>query len=234
MCGRFALYAGREQIAAALGLESLPGDDVTAGYNIPPGTWIPTLQPADREDPTPYLARSFWGFRPPHAGQDAPRPINARAERAATSRYFRDAFTHRRCLVPASGWIEWQQASDRRQPYYITAGSADQPPVLLLAALYAPLPQGQGTCCAVLTEPARGTLERIHPRQPVVLDPACARDWLDPRRTERDEIRRAARPLDAAALQCRPISTRINSPQQDDARLLEAVDPPPAPDGAAP
>jgi len=38
-----------------------------------------------------------------------PLPINIRAEKAASSPYFRSAFAHRRCLIPANGWYEWRK-----------------------------------------------------------------------------------------------------------------------------
>ncbi|WP_416208281.1 SOS response-associated peptidase family protein [Halomonas sp.] len=33
--------------------------------------------------------------------------MNATAEKVATSNYFKGAFAHHRCLVPANGWYEW-------------------------------------------------------------------------------------------------------------------------------
>jgi len=55
----------------------------------------------------------------PGAPPDAPKPINARAETVAISKYFRKAFTHRRCLVPADVWYAWQVSDGRKQPWFI-------------------------------------------------------------------------------------------------------------------
>lgn len=43
------------------------------------------------------------------------RTINARAETVATSPAFRDAFKARRCIIPASGFYEWQQVPGGRK-----------------------------------------------------------------------------------------------------------------------
>jgi putative SOS response-associated peptidase YedK len=46
--------------------------------------------------------------------------FNARAETAADKPIFREAFKRSRCLIPASGYYEWQDTPDGKQPYYFT------------------------------------------------------------------------------------------------------------------
>jgi SOS response associated peptidase (SRAP) len=46
--------------------------------------------------------------------------FNARAEAVAQKPTFRDAFKRTRCLIPASGYYEWQDTADGKQPYYFT------------------------------------------------------------------------------------------------------------------
>jgi putative SOS response-associated peptidase YedK len=42
--------------------------------------------------------------------------FNARAETIETKPFFRDAFKRTRCLIPMSGYYEWQDASGGKQP----------------------------------------------------------------------------------------------------------------------
>src|SRR4029453_7014928 len=43
--------------------------------------------------------------------------LNARAETVDRLPLFREAFAKRRCLIPATGFYEWQQREDGNQPY---------------------------------------------------------------------------------------------------------------------
>ena len=50
--------------------------------------------------------------------------FNARAETVETKPFFRDAFKRRRCLIPVSGYYEWQYRDGPKkppQPWYFTA-----------------------------------------------------------------------------------------------------------------
>mgnify|MGYP000046421924 FL=1 len=226
MCGRFDRHVGTDAVARAMGIGHEPDEPDAAsagGYNITPGRPILTVH-ADPAAAMPRLALDHWGFHPHWAGADAPSPINARAETVATSGYFRDAFAHRRCLIPANGWFEWQASDAGKQPWYFTAADAS---LIAYAGIWteasADGTDGRGAC-AIITEPARGVAQSIHPRMPLVLDPTCWAAWLDPDLTARADIRRAVQRLDPEALDAWPVSTRVNRPSEDDPALLEPVE----------
>jgi putative SOS response-associated peptidase YedK len=222
MCGRFALHTPRSRIATRYFDLQLPVGDVHGRYNITPGVQITSVL-ATPETPVSF-AFSYWGFRPSWAKEDAPTPINIRAEKAATSPYFRSAFAHRRCLVPANGWYEWRKTESGKQPYYITLKDPDRDEVVFFAGLWEPAGEGDDTCCAILTEPVSPAFAFIHDRQPVVLDPERRWQWLDPELSDRDTIRKVARRLDPDRLIACPVSTRVNRPANDDPGLLEPID----------
>ncbi|MGM0985278.1 MAG: SOS response-associated peptidase family protein, partial [Pseudomonadota bacterium] len=102
MCGRFALYTPYPELTEALRLP-LEVSEAEPRYNVAPGTWIPAVRRQDDESPL-VLDEVWWGYRPHWANEDAPEPINATAEKVATSNYFKGAFARHRCLVPADGW----------------------------------------------------------------------------------------------------------------------------------
>jgi putative SOS response-associated peptidase YedK len=57
--------------------------------------------------------------------------FNARVETVATKPFFREPFKNKRCLMPVSGYYEWQDAPEGKQPHYFNA--RDGSPVLTIA-----------------------------------------------------------------------------------------------------
>lgn len=219
MCGRFALYADPVSVARALRLPP-PPETWAPRYNVAPGTWITGVRRPE-PDAEPCFDDLWWGYRPRWAGQSGPAPINARAERLDSSRYFRGAFHRHRCLIPADGWYEWLPGEGGKQPYFIAR--EDRQP-LFLGAIWEPYADDTA-CCAIITEPARGIAREIHDRMPLVLDDDSLEAWLDPALTERDAIRAAVRHFDADAFTAWPVSTRVNRVANDGAELIEPMTP---------
>ncbi len=219
MCGRFALFSDPPRIARRLGLPE-PEANWQPRYNVAPGTWITGVRRSDPDDDARFDSL-LWGYRPHWAGQSGPEPINARAERLDSSRYFRGAFHKHRCLIPADGWYEWLPGEAGKQPYFIAR--EDREP-LFLGAIWEPYADDTAGC-AIITEPARGIARDIHDRMPLVLDDRSLEAWLDPGLVERDAIRAAVHHLEAEALTAWPVSTRVNRSDHEGASLVEPLAP---------
>lgn len=148
-----------------------------------------------------------WGLVPSWAKDPSvgTRMINARQETVLDKPAFARAALSRRCLVPISGWYEWQvspvatdaKGKPRKQPFYVTR--ADDVP-LALAGLYefwkspgqGPQAGGEDTWLVsytILTTEAEPGLDRIHDRQPLALEADQWADWLDPTLTSADDVR---------------------------------------------
>lgn len=219
MCGRFDLHTPMPWVAEAYFGVTRPLERVAGRYNIAPGTLISTVRQGDEQTEFAFMK---WGFRPSWAGEDAPRPMNARAEKVATSRFFSHAFQHKRCLIPADGWFEWLATESGKQPYYITDPSLGSREVLFFAGIFSGSVEA-GFSVAILTEPAAPNLRHIHNRQPVVLDPESRYDWMNPELVERGEIKRVTRRLDPERLESWPVTARMNKPEYDDPSIIESV-----------
>lgn len=229
MCGRFALHASLEVVAEEWLGSAIPVPEWPARYNVAPGTTVPFFRctAADEGVASTVCELGYWGFKPPWADDRAPRPINARAENVARSNYFRSSFEKRRCVVPVSGWYEWQRTPSGKQPCYITAADSNQDQALFLAGIFAASDEDSQVAVpwnlAIITEPVTPALAHIHDRQPLVLDPACLTAWLDPTRMDRDDIKQITRRFRPDGLTSWPVPSRVNTSDYDDESLLERI-----------
>lgn len=75
-----------------------------------------------------------WGLVPSWSRDTkiGSRLINARSETITEKPAFRQAAAHRRCLVPADGYYEWEATDDGKQRYFLHFGEV----LLAMAGLY--------------------------------------------------------------------------------------------------
>jgi putative SOS response-associated peptidase YedK len=181
-----------------------------------------------------------WGLVPSWAKDTkiGMRMINARAESVLEKGSFAKAAMSRRCLVPAQGWYEWQKspvATDakgkpRKQPFYMHRADGQ---MLAFAGLYefwrdravadADDPQAWLTTFTIITTDAEPGLDRIHDRQPLVLEREDWATWLDPTMQDRDEVARLLSFAKEGRFEAYPISPAVNSGRSNGPQLIEPV-----------
>ncbi len=224
MCGRYSLIATAEELQALFKLLALDERLIPPRYNIAPTQPIVVVREGDngRE-----LVPMRWGLLPSWVKDpdDFPLLINARAEGIAQKPSFRAAFKRRRCLVPASGFYEWQASGGKsKQPHWIGPGKGG---LIAFAGLWETWIGGDGSeidTVAIVTRKANAALQPVHHRMPVLIEPDDFDLWL----SESADPKAAEMLLSAAAdetLVAVPVSTRVNRVANDDASLWEAVEP---------
>lgn len=142
-------------------------------YNVCPTQSVPviTAQAGARR-----LRAMRWGFVPQWSKtlSEGPLIINARAETVANKPAFREAIRARRCLLPVSGFYEWQAGPDgARLPWYFSRRDG-QP--MVFAALWQRWDDIDTV--AMLTTAAGSGMCGVHDREPVILEPADWPLWL--------------------------------------------------------
>ncbi|MBO6782450.1 MAG: SOS response-associated peptidase [Alphaproteobacteria bacterium] len=235
MCGRFGLFHTWEDMHAAYGLLNQPLN-VMPRWNIAPTQAVTAvIRAAAGPNAGGREATGFqWGLIPPWAKDPAigAKMINARAETLTEKPSFRNAFRRRRCLVPASGFYEWQATgSGPKQPVWISRPDGGLITFAGLWEVWHAPDGGELQTCTIVTTGANETLTPYHHRMPVVLAPDGFDAWLgDGGESAEDQARAAAllRPAPEDALTVRPVGRAVNNIRNDGPELLDAAEPLPA------
>lgn len=227
MCGRYAQGRAIHELVsryAHLGAVRIASEQaIWTGYNIAPGT-TPAVLVRDTEGGV--FGPMTWGFVP-HWAKDLQqlkaKPINARSETAASSGMFRHSFEHRRCIVPALGFYEWQKSASPKQPFFIHA--ADQE-MVSFAGLWSrwrdESQQRDLLTFTILTTSANEKIRDIHDRMPCILTPESEQAWLSLETTP-DAAQALLRPYPAEQTASYPVSRAVNKVDQNGPELIEAT-----------
>lgn len=218
MCGRFTLTLPPDLIAEAFGLDDVP--ILEARYNIAPTQPVAVVRRLRPGGPR-QLDLLRWGVTlPPSQGSRRSGPvINARLESLTARPVFRDAFRHRRCLVPADGFYEWAPGSGRRQAFHI-ARKDGRP--LAFAGIWEPAAQdGAPAAAVILTTAPNDLLRPIHDRMPVIVDPADYDRWLAPEGSSSETLAALLEPYPAEPLAARPVGPTVNNAQNEGVACLD-------------
>lgn len=224
MCGRYTLSTPGEVIAELFDLPEAPA--VEPRYNVAPTQEVAAVRVDEAGAPRRFV-RLRWGLVPHWADDPAigNRMINARAETAAEKPAFRTAFRRCRCLILADGFYEWQKVTGGpKQPWYYRLKSGEPFAFAGLWARWQPKGGDDGEpveSCTILTTDSNELVRRVHPRMPVILDPADLGLWLDPEVSGRERLEAVLGPFDPSGMIAYPVSRRVNSPANDDPSIVE-------------
>jgi len=190
MCGRYQLLRPQDIPARFETVNTLA--DLHADEDVRPTQPIPVID-MERE-----LTLMQWGFVPSWA-KERPKGaplINARAEGIETKPTFRKPLRYQRCIIPATGFYEWQTpvGGGKKVKYLFTRADRD---FLALAGLYDTwkTPEGQELrSCVIITTTPNEEVAPIHNRMPVILAEEDEAAWLNPDETESEALLSLLRP----------------------------------------
>jgi putative SOS response-associated peptidase YedK len=179
MCGRFTRQYTWRELYELYRLIS-PASNLQPRYNICPTTTIDTViaHEGKRE-----LVAMRWGLVPGWWKKPLKElklaTFNARVETVATKPFFRSAFKRTRCLIPASGYYEWQDTPSGKQPYYFTRRDGSVVTIAGLWDEWKNVETGEAlkSCTMIITN-ANKFVGEVHDRMPVMLEPKDFEPWL--------------------------------------------------------
>ncbi|WP_414579072.1 SOS response-associated peptidase [Anabaena sp. CCY 9402-a] len=222
MCGRFTLTQTAEALAEIFHVQSV--QNLAAQYNIAPTQMVVTVL-HNHEVNQRELQQLRWGLIPSWAKDSSigSKLINARSETVAEKPSFRSAFKHRRCLVVADGFYEWQKQQGTKQPFYFRLRDEQPFGFAGLWEKWCSPGQEEIISCTILTTAANELLQPIHDRMPVILDPKDYDLWLDPEVQTPQPLQSLLSPYPAVAMTAYPVSKLVNSPKHNSPECIIPV-----------
>lgn len=166
MCGRYNVdFEANKELKKILGdlNKKYPGNHIKQGEVFP--TNEAAIMVGEQEEVV--NERSIWGF-PQYTGKGV--IINARSETVYEKKTFRQSMSSRRCVVPTSGFYEW----DKEKNKYLFQEEENE--VLYLGGLYQFY--NEVSRFVILTREANASMEPIHHRMPIILREDQIKSWL--------------------------------------------------------
>jgi putative SOS response-associated peptidase YedK len=213
MCQRFYLAARAAEIKKVFKIEDVP--ELVPRYNIAPTQHSPIVTAVGKAREL-HIAR--WGVVPSWSRDLslAARVADAAAETIEDKPAFRTLFQTRRCLVPASGYFEWQTKGAKKQPYKIALRNGG---LLAFAGLWETWTPETGEpveTFAIITTQANKLISEIGERMPAIIPSADYQRWL----TAPVTVAKKLLIPYTSGMTITPVSERVNSIKNDDVELL--------------
>ena len=223
MCGRFvgAFKAEllKEEMADALSearMTMVFGEDslFAPNYNTAPTHIVPILR---HKESSVIVDPMQWGLVPswskdPTVGS---KMINARSETITEKPSFRPSVPGRRCIIPMSGFYEWDRTDPKRKvPFFVTREDGR---LMLVAGIWTPSPALEDRhTFSLITRESVDDLSHIHSRSPVELHADDALEWMCNPVPPLELFEPEIQPRFVA----RKVSSRVNSVRNNDASLI--------------
>lgn len=236
MCGRYYLESLPEEMAEQF--HASLGDNLELGleprYNIAPTQQVLAVR-FDKRARRRSVDRLHWGLIPHFVGdrKTAYSMINARDDGLEKKPAFRTAFAKRRCLIPASGFFEWQPTREttksgkaKKQPFAIAR--ADKRPFALAGIWENWKDPSTGEwirSCAIVTTRPNELVAKLHDRMPVILDEDGHAQWLGEVPASAEELKALLRPYPPAAMTMWPVDPRMGRADVDEPSVIDPIGP---------
>jgi putative SOS response-associated peptidase YedK len=220
MCGRYSLSIEPDFFTRFQTSNTL---DVRSHYNVSPSQTLPVVV---QHSPN-AVELMVWGFIPAwEAKKEQPQGlINLRDDTVVNKAWAHKYVQVQRCLVPATGFFEWQEtAIGRKIPYYFYLKETKYFAFAGVRNRYTHPRSGKHVnTYAILTTTPNSLMEPIHRRMPVILAREDEDRWLNPDMVELQAIQGLLKPYPAEQMATYKVSPRVNYPKNDDPDILKPI-----------
>ncbi|MFX1250789.1 MAG: SOS response-associated peptidase [Promethearchaeota archaeon] len=212
MCGRFTLVVNLEDL-----IERFDAREVFIKYspshNIAPSQ---TIAAVNKTSSGNNLISLIWGFR---LGDIT--AINARDDKLLEVDAFKRALRSNRCIIPASGFYEWQKSGKIKIPNYIHLKNKE---VFSFAGLIQEIKSTTGAVLkygTIITTQANALVKKIHNRMPVILPKRFEDEWLNESTQSEDELIEFLQPFPPESMEAYAVSDKVNNTENNSPDLIK-------------
>ncbi len=220
MCGRYGFSVqDAQEVYDRFEIETI-NFELKPRYNIAPGQVNPVIISHSPNE----LTGMFWGLIPAWAKDinNKYKTINARVEGIEAKPSFRKPLQFQRCLVPATGFYEWDSSTKPKTPYYFKLKNDE---MFAFAGIYDiwknPKTGKEIFSYSIITTEANDILRPLHHRMPVILKKEDEEAWLNSDETELDRIKEFLYQYPADEMETYPVSNAVNIVTNDSADLIK-------------
>jgi putative SOS response-associated peptidase YedK len=223
VCGRFSITGDLDFYAEYFGVDEVLTEGLEPSWNVAPTD--PVYVIADRAG-IRTLGSMPWGLVPHWSEDTRSIHINARSETVATTAAFRESFTHKRCLIPADGFYEWEPKEQGRTPHWVYR--ADGYPMAFAGIWASRLDRETNLwhrTCSIITSGSKGVISSIHDRMPISLVPEVWDAWLDRDLRDSEAAAGLLQAIDSENIMEHVVASRVNSVRNNGPELREKAEP---------
>lgn len=208
------------EIAELFSLQEVP--PLTARFNITPAQHAAVVRNQGDHNRLDFLK---WGLVPVWAKDSniGSQLISARCESVLEKPAFRHAIKYRRCIIPVSGFYEWERGEHKKQPWYVRM-TDDSP--MCLAGLWETwkMPSGNEleTFCIVTTA-ANKLILPLNDNMPLILTPDSFALWLSHNMHDSEQLLPFYQPFPESALTAYKVADLVNNPHIDSPACIEKL-----------
>ncbi len=160
-------------------------------------------------------------MKPENLGRQAYSTFNARSDRIQTAPTFREPFKKSRCIVPASGWYEWQKINAKtKKPFYFRPKAS---PFAFGGVYDVWNANGKSsvTSFSIVVTDASSAAAKYHERMPLILEESQFDDWM----RGPPELAAAMMKPYAGKLEVWAVSPDVGNVKNNRPELMEPVEP---------
>jgi putative SOS response-associated peptidase YedK len=222
MCGRYVVAYDPETLVSGFSVLRVP--PFPKRWNVAPQSPVPVVYETRDGERVAELMR--WGLVPSWAKEPSigHKLNNARSDGLFDKPSFRQAARRRRCLLPASGFYEWQATPSGKQPWYVSARDGSLLAMAGLFEAWRPSPDADWllSCCVITTD-ANALMAPIHDRMPVLIPATQWSRWLARDVQDPAAIAPLLGPAPAEGLQAWPVARTVSRGSAEGEQLVQPL-----------